>query len=167
MNEFPLHHEWALTLHECIPGNGQAKLMLQKRKQLEAAARPKCLQLYAMNLWSSCPWNGCFKRSATTHDDDETSQSATEWGQDGSYLKSVSNNMVINCDKWAEIWSLLPFVANLWPSKYIEIHTNYLHLESSQNLLDMKRFPTAKRFSFHSFRYPRLTGMPLVLHALY
>lgn len=56
----------------------------------------------------------------------------TERGQVGNYMQSVSHNTAINCDKLAKIAHLLPF-------EYTEIHMNYLHSESSQNLAEKQK----------------------------
>lgn len=56
----------------------------------------------------------------------------TERGQVGNYMQSVSHNTAINCDKLAKIAHLLPF-------EYTEIHMNYLHSESSQNLAEVQK----------------------------
>lgn len=43
----------------------------------------------------------------------------------------------LNCDNSLKITNLLPSAPNMLSSTYTEIHMNYLHLQSSQNLTEI------------------------------
>lgn len=53
-------------------------------------------------------------------------------------LYVICDNKAINCDKSVKIANLLPSAANLLSATFEEIHFNYLHLETRQNLIDLK-----------------------------